>query len=144
MDSSCRQGCEWNDPGAAPAVVDIRNTAQRNQNFRAAVWTGTHLQMTAMCIPPRGEIGLEIHPDTDQLIRVEAGRAAVHMGKSRQRLDFRRGLSAGEAVFVPCGMWHNIINTGEGPLKLSSLYAPPQHPRGTVHRTRAEAQREEK
>ncbi|MDY4598332.1 MAG: cupin domain-containing protein [Candidatus Faecousia sp.] len=97
-----------------------------------------------MCIPFRGEIGLELHPDTDQLIRVEEGQATVRMGKNRDQMTFRQCLGVGDAVLIPCGTWHNIVNTGNRMLKLSSVYAPPQHPRGTVHRTKADAQRDEK
>ena len=95
--------------------------------------------MTLMCIPACGEIGVEVHPDTDQLIRVEAGQALFRTGDCREKLDFQRRLCAGDAVFVPSGTWHNIFNVGNCPLKLSSIYAPPQHPRGTIHRTKADA-----
>ena len=132
------------DPGAVSYVTDIYRRACRNRNFRETVWTGNHLQLTVMDIPPCGEIGVECHPDTDQLIRVEAGQAMVFMGACRERLDFRRRLGAGEAVLVPCGTWHNVVNDGRKPLKLSSVYAPPQHPRGTVHRTRVDAEKDEK
>ena len=130
------------DYGPKPFVTNITCEAQKNQNFRTAFWTGFHLQMTLMSIPACGEIGVEMHPDTDQLIRVEAGQALVRMGDCRDELDFKYHLSAGEAVFVPSGTWHNVINAGNCPLKLSSIYAPPQHPRGTIHRTKADAANE--
>lgn len=132
------------DHGPAPFVAHMRSAAQKNHNFRTAFWTGCHLQMTLMDIPVCGEIGLEVHPDTDQLIRVERGRALVRMGPCREEVSFQRRLNEGDAVFVPCGTWHNILNTGNCPLKLSSVYAPPHHPRGTVHRTRADSEREER
>ncbi|MGN0204588.1 MAG: cupin domain-containing protein [Coprococcus sp.] len=131
------------DRGPWPYTADIRKTAMKNQNFRAAVWTGCHLQMTLMCIPVCGEIGLEIHPDTDQVIRVEKGRAVVRMGNSRQVQNYQQQLCEGDAVFVPAGTWHNILNMGREPLKLSSIYAPPHHKRGTIHRTKAEAEMDE-
>lgn len=127
------------DHGPKPYAVNIARAAQRNQNFRTALWTGCHLQMTLMCIPVCGEIGVEIHPDTDQFIRVEAGQAAVMMGPCRERMDTRKNLCRGDGVFVPAGTWHNIVNSGNCPLRLSSIYAPPHHPRGTIHRTKEDA-----
>ena len=95
--------------------------------------------MTLMDIPVCSDIGPEMHPDTDQLIRVESGQATVHMGDCKENLDCIYCLHLGDAVFIPGGTWHNICNTGNCPLKLSSIYAPPQHPRGTVHCTKADA-----
>lgn len=145
MDSYCAKGCgsRMTDPGAVPLTINIGQKSRQNQNFRTVLWTGNHLQLTVMCIPFRGEIGLELHPDTDQLIRVEEGQATVRMGKRQDQMTFRRCLGVGDAVLIPCGTWHNIVNTGNRMLKLSSVYAPPQHPRGTVHRTKADAQRDE-
>lgn len=134
-------GCDADntDHGPKPFVTNITRRAQQNQNFRTAFWTGHHLQMTLMSIPAHGEIGVEMHPDTDQLIRVEAGQALVRMGDCREKLDFQCHLSVEDAVFVPSGTWHNVLNAGNCPLKLSSIYAPPHHPRGTIHRTKADA-----
>lgn len=129
--------CRVTDHGPEPFVVNIEQAACRNRNFRTALWTGHHLQLTLMCIPVGGEIGLEIHPDTDQFLRVEGGSGIVRMGFRKEQLQFQRRIGAGDAVFVPAGTWHNLINTGRCPLKLYSIYAPPKHPRGTVHRTKA-------
>ncbi|MGI6256084.1 MAG: cupin domain-containing protein [Acutalibacter sp.] len=139
--SSQRRGCGPNssDHGPAPFTANIPSAASHNPNFRTAFWTGTYLQMTLMEIPAGGEIGLELHPDTDQFIRVEQGCALVRMGARKDRLDFQRRLSPGDGVFVPAGTWHNLCNGGDCPLKLSSIYAPPHHPKGTVHRTKADA-----
>ena len=98
--------------------------------------------MTLMNIPHCGEIGAEMHPNTDQFIRVEEGQALVHMGGCKEKLELQRHLRAGDTIFIPGGTWHNVFNTGNCPLKLSSVYAPPQHPRGTVHRTKADAAEE--
>ena len=131
------------DYGPEPWVTNVERQSSQNQNFRTAIWTGCRLQMTLMCIPTCKEIGKECHPDTDQVLRVEMGRAVVLMGTCENRWDMRQNISRGDVVFVPAGTWHNIMNTGRCPLKLTSVYAPPNHPRGTVHRTKAEAEMEE-
>ena len=134
-------GCET-DHGPKPYAANIMHTARQNHNFRTAFWSGCHLQMTLMCIPVCGDIGVEMHSDTDQFIRVEEGQAIVRMGTCKDKLDFHCRLGVGDAVFVPSGTWHNVSNTGNCPLKLSSLYAPPKHPRGTIHHTKADAEEE--
>ena len=134
-------GCET-DRGPKPYAANIMHTARQNHNFRTAFWSGCHLQMTLMCIPVCGDIGVEMHSDTDQFIRVEEGQAIVRMGTCKDKLDFHYRLGVGDAVFVPSGTWHNVSNTGNCPLKLSSLYAPPKHPRGTIHHTKADAEEE--
>lgn len=128
------------DHGPDPYAVNIKRESVENTDFRFAVWTGEYLQMTLMCIPPHGEIGLENHVDTDQIIRVEQGAAVVMMGKNKCRHDYEKQLCTGDVVFVPAGTWHNIVNTGRAPLKVSSVYAPPKHPRGTVQHTQEEAE----
>jgi mannose-6-phosphate isomerase-like protein (cupin superfamily) len=130
------------DHGPKPYVAYLPQMAVINQNFRTAVWTGTYLQMTLMSLQPYEDIGLERHPETDQLLRVESGHAIVQMGKCQNRLDFQKNICTGDAVFVPAGIWHNIINTGRDCLKLSSIYAPPNHPNGTVQQTKADAEDE--
>ena len=97
------------------------------------------MQMTLMSIEPGGEIGLERHDDIDQFIRVEAGKGIILMGDSEDNLDFQEALEDDFAAFIPAGKWHNVINTGEEPLKLYSIYAPAEHPFGTIHNTYEEA-----
>jgi mannose-6-phosphate isomerase-like protein (cupin superfamily) len=128
------------DHGPAPFVTDIEHATLTNENYRTALWTGDHLQMTVMSIEPSGEIGLEVHPDRDQFLRIESGRGRVQMGPSSDDLSFDREVSDDWVVLVPAGVWHNVTNIGDQPLKLYSLYAPAEHPHGTVHRTRAEAE----
>ncbi len=127
------------DTGPAPFVVDIEEATLANENFRTAVWTGEYFQMTLMTIPVGGEVGLEIHPDTDQFLRLEQGKARVLMGSAKDRLDQEWQAEDDWAIIVPAGTWHNIVNVGQEPLKLYSIYAPPHHPHGTVHRTYEEA-----
>ena len=94
--------CET-DHGGKPFVANIVHAAKQNQNFRTAFWTGCHLQMTVMCIPIHGEIGVEMHPDTDQFIRVEEGQALVRMGNCKDKLDSMCQMQQGDAVFIPSG-----------------------------------------
>jgi len=89
---------------------------------------------------PNDDIGLEMHPDVDQFIRIEQGRALVQMGDSKSNLNYKKIAADDDAILIPAGKWHNITNTGTTPLKLYSLYAPPEHPKGTVHRTKSEAE----
>lgn len=140
---NCSQYRGQTDYGPDPYITNMEQMAVNNHNFRTAIWTGSHLQMTMMCIPPCKEIGLEMHGDTDQLIRIEHGEAEVRMGRCEKRQDFRKHMCVGDAVFVPAGTWHNVVNTGRNPLRISSVYAPPNHPAGTVHRTKADAEKEE-
>ena len=130
---------ELKDYGGKPFVVDIERAAKQNKNYRTALWTGKHLQVTLMSIDVGGDIGLEVHPDVDQFIRIEQGQGLVQMGERKDHLDFERRVSEDDAIMIPAGTWHNVTNTGHVPLKLYSIYAPPEHPFGTVHRTKAEA-----
>lgn len=130
---------EPRDYGPEPFVTDIEEATKRNRNFRTALWTGTHLQLTLMSIPAGEDIGLERHDHVDQFIRIEEGRGLVQMGDAAERLDFRRAVEEDDVILIPAGTWHNVTNTGRSPLKLYSIYAPPQHPRGTVHVTKREA-----
>jgi len=127
------------DYGPRPFVLNIEKAAKQNNTFRTALWTGTHLQVTLMSINVGEDIGAEVHPHLDQFLRVEQGRGLVKMGNSRDNMNLQANVSDDDAIIVPAGTWHNLINTGNMPLKLYSIYAPPQHPHGTVHRTRAEA-----
>lgn len=127
------------DHGPEPFVVNIEEATKRNNTFRTALWTGNHLQVTLMSIRPGEDIGLEMHPDVDQFLRIEEGQGLVQMGGSRLRLDYQKKVHDDDAIMVPAGTWHNLTNTGGGALRLYTIYAPPEHPRGTVHRTKADA-----
>ena len=127
------------DYGQQPFVVNINKASKQNNTFRTALWTGSHLQVTLMSINVGEDIGLEIHPTTDQFLRIEEGQGIVQMGKAKSNLNFERTVHDDDAIMVPAGTWHNVINTGNRPLKLYSIYAPPEHPFGTVHQTKADA-----
>lgn len=125
-----------NDYGNKPFITNIDNASVKNTNYRTALWTGQHLQLTLMSIPVRGEIGLEVHPDTDQFLRIEKGHGIAMIGCAKNQMNYQRHVCSGYAVFVPAGTWHNIINTGNCPLKIYTIYAPPHHPHGTVQATK--------
>jgi mannose-6-phosphate isomerase-like protein (cupin superfamily) len=128
------------DYGPQPFVVNIEQAAKQNQTFRTVIWTGNHLQLTLMSINVGEDIGLEVHPNLDQFLRIEEGQGIVRMGDRKDTFDFQANVCENFAIIVPAGKWHNIINTGYIPLKVYSIYAPVQHPRGTVHATKAIAQ----
>ena len=127
------------DHGPQPYVVNIEELTISNDTFRTAAWTGANMQMTLMAIQPGEDIGLEVHTDHDQFLRVEQGLGLVQMGASEDTLDFEANVEGDDAIFVPAGIWHNVTNTGDVALKLYSIYAPAEHPHGTVHATKAEA-----
>ena len=120
-------------------VGNIEEATLGNTNFRTALFTGTSMQLTVMRLAPGEEIGVEMHDHRDQFIRVEHGRARVTLGPERDRVAETHDLEDDWVVIIPGGTWHNVVNTGDGDLKLYSLYAPPGHPDGTVHVTKADA-----
>lgn len=117
-------------------VDDIHEITERNEDFRRVVYTAKNIQLVLMAIPPGDHIGLETHEDTDQFIRVETGRGEVVIN------DVPSPLGPGSAVVIPAGAKHDVVNRGEEPLKLYTLYAPPHHRDGVVHRTRTDAERD--
>lgn len=125
-----------NDYGGKPFTINIEKATLMNNNFRTTLWTGNYLQLTLMSIKPGEDIGLEVHPDLDQFLRIEQGQGVVIMGDTRENLCFQDKVYENCAIIIPAGMWHNIINTGRVPIKLYSIYAPPQHPFGTLHQTK--------
>ena len=128
------------DFGPNPFVADITKATLNNDTYRTALWTGKHLQLTVMSVPVGGDIGLEVHPDVDQFLRIEEGQGLTQMGNSRDNLYLQQPVFDDFAIFIPAGTWHNVINTGNKPLKLYSIYAPPHHPHGTIHQTKAIAE----
>lgn len=140
VENTKKHSINLKDYGPAPFAVNIEEAAKQNNNFRLALWTGKHLQITLMSINPGEDIGLEIHPNLDQFIRIEQGQGIVKMGDTKENLDFQANVYKDYAFVIPAGKWHNLINTGNIPIKLYSIYAPPQHPKGTIHETKADAE----
>jgi len=142
MDNVYQTNCfdDLMDYGPEPFVINIEEVTKQNKAFRTALWTGSHLQLTLMSIRPGEDIGLEVHPNLDQFIRIEEGQGLVRMGYRKDRLDFQEKVRDDFAFIIPAGIWHNLINTGFKPLKLYSIYAPPQHPHGTIHETKKDSE----
>lgn len=124
------------DYGQIPFVVNIDQAAKQNKTYRTALWTGKYFQVTLMSINVGDDIGLEVHPTTDQFIRIEEGQGFVQMGDRKDKLDFQVMAYDDYAIMIPAGKWHNVTNTGNTSLKIYVLYAPPEHPFGTVHQTK--------
>lgn len=120
-------------------VGDIEEATRSNTNFRTVLFTGQNIQLVVMALKPGEEIGVEMHDHLDQFIRVESGRATVTMGPSKDEVSQTHELEDDGVVIVPGGTWHNVVNAGDDDLKLYTLYSPPEHPDGTVHVTKAEA-----
>lgn len=114
-------------------VGDIEELTEENSDFRRVLYTGKNLQLVLMTIEPGGEIGEEVHHDRDQFFRIEKGKGEVVIDGTRSKIK------SDAAMIVPAGSRHNILNTGDKPLRLYTLYAPPEHRDGTVHVTRADA-----
>jgi mannose-6-phosphate isomerase-like protein (cupin superfamily) len=132
----CINCIDLKDNGPEPYVVNINEATKQNTNFRTALWTGKYLQLTLMSINPNEDVGLEIHYDVDQFIRIEEGQGYVVMGDSPDYMYFQERVYDDSVILLPAGKWHNLINIGCTPLKLYSIYAPPEHPHGTVHKTK--------
>jgi mannose-6-phosphate isomerase-like protein (cupin superfamily) len=120
-------------------VGNIEQATTENANFRTVLFTGGNIQLTVMSLAAGEEIGVEMHDHLDQFLRIEQGNGRVTFGPSASQVDEEHEVGDDWAIVVPGGVWHNVINTGPGELKLYSLYAPPEHPSGTVHRTKEEA-----
>lgn len=124
-------------------VGDIEALTLDNTMFRTVVYTGVHSQLTVMSVPPGGEVGWESHPQLDQFLRLEQGTARLDFGRTRDRVEESHDVEDDWAFIVPAGVWHNVVNTGDEDLRLYSVYSPPEHPDGTVHRTKAESDADE-
>jgi len=116
-------------------IGPIEKQTLKNKNFRKVLFTGKYCQLVVMCLKAGEEIGKEIHNDVDQFFRVEEGKAKFVFNEKEEHL-----VRADEAVIVPAGTFHNVINPSKKkPLRLYTIYSPPNHPDGTVHKTKADA-----
>lgn len=131
------------DIGPQPNSFDLETATTENNNYRTVVWTGEYLQVTLMSIPVGESIGLEMHSDTDQFLRLDAGTGKAQMGPDKDNLTFEHDVSDGWCILVPAGTWHNVTNTGDEPMRLHVIYAPVHHAAGNIHKTAADAAQEE-
>lgn len=116
-------------------VGPIEKATLSNGFFRRVLFTGKYSQLVVMCLQPNEEIGNEVHPNVDQFFRIEEGNAKFVFNDKEEHL-----VGDGDAVVVPAGTYHNVINTSSTkPLRLYTIYTPPNHPDGTVHKTKADA-----
>jgi len=117
-------------------VGDIEKLTEKNNFFRQVLYTGKYAQLVVMSLKPGEEIGDEVHHTVDQFFRIEEGEAKFVFNEKEEHV-----VKSGDAVIVPAGTFHNVINTSsKEPLKLYTVYSPPNHPDGTVHKTKAEAE----
>ncbi len=115
-------------------VTNIEEATEKNENFRRVLFTAPNSQLVLMTLQPNEDIGMEVHPNVDQFFRFEEGEGKVIIDGEEH------AIKDGFAVVVPAGSQHNVINTSASePLKLYTIYSPPNHPDGTVHKTKAEA-----
>lgn len=114
-------------------VADIQALTEQNSDFRHVLYTGKHLQLVLMALQPGEEIGEETHEDRDQFFRVEKGEGEILIDGNRSKVKRE------DAMIVPAGARHNVINTGDKPLHLYTIYAPPEHRDGIVRTTKADA-----
>jgi mannose-6-phosphate isomerase-like protein (cupin superfamily) len=132
------------DPGPRPNAFDIETATVANDTYRTVAWTGRYLQVTLMSIPVGQSIGLEVHPNTDQFLRLESGVGRCVMGPAKDQLDFQQDVQDNWSIQVPAGAWHDVINTGDKPMRLYVVYAPVHHARGVVQPTAQDAERDER
>jgi mannose-6-phosphate isomerase-like protein (cupin superfamily) len=123
------------DTGPEPQFFNLEQETIDNPNYRTVAWSGRYLQLTLMSIPEGQDIGLEMHPETDQFLRLDAGQGRVQMGSTRDNLEFDQDVSDGWCILVPAGTWHNVSNIGDEPMQLYAIYAPAHHKPGKIHAT---------
>ena len=119
-------------------VGSIEKQTLRNNYFREVLFTGKHAQLVVMCLQAGEEIGNEVHENVDQFFRIEQGEAKFVLNGKEEHIA-----KDGDAVIVPAGTYHNVINVSNGQLKLYTIYSPPNHPDKTIHKTKADAEKAE-
>ena len=140
---STKEVLEYREFGNDPFVFNIVEYTRQNDTYRTVLWTGEYMQLTVMSLLPGEDIGLEIHDDHDQFIRVEAGEGIVKMGDTKDDLSFQQRVEDDFAIMIPAGKWHNVENDTDKPLKIYSIYAPREHNPNTVHKNKEEAMADE-
>jgi mannose-6-phosphate isomerase-like protein (cupin superfamily) len=120
--------------------ANIEEETLNNNYFRKVLYTGKYSQLVVMALKPGEEIGNEVHPNVDQFFRIEQGEAKVVLNNGETEFTVKED----EVFIVPAGTWHNVINVSDKDLKLYTIYSPPNHPDGTVHQTKQEAEEYEK
>jgi len=131
------------DVGPAPTTFHLEKATLANPDYRQVAWTGKYLQVTLMSIDQGESIGLEVHPETDQLIRIEQGTGVATLGPAKDKLTDTE-VGPGDVVLVTAGTWHNVVNTGDTTLKVYTVYAPVHHAQGILQHTAAQAEADEK
>ena len=131
------------DNGPNPNAFDIETATVENDTYRTVVWTGRYMQVTLMAIPVGESIGLEVHEENDQFLRIDGGEGRCVMGPAEDQLNFQQDVSDGWSIQVPAGVWHDVINTGTEPLRLYSIYSPVHHAQGRVYQTAEDAEIDE-
>lgn len=124
------------DCGSDFFSADINKIVINNENFLSTLWTGNNLQVTLMCINPKECIGTEVHSNADQFFMIVSGNGMIVMGNNQNMFEYKSKLEKGTIAIVPAGKWHNVMNIGDTPLKLFSIYAPPQHKKGIIHKVK--------
>ena len=128
------------NPTALGWLGDIEEATVSNGTFRTVLFTGGHLQLTVMSLGAGENIGWEMHDDLDQFLRIERGTGTLRLGRSSGDVAEEHSVSDDWAMIIPAGTWHDVVNDGDNELKLYSVYGPPDHPAGTVHVTKADAE----
>ena len=139
LSSSTKEAVVIKDYGKEPLVINIEDYTIENETFRSSIWTGDLFQLTVMSIPVGSEIGIEMHDDIEQFLRIEKGDGEVFMGDAEDALSYSKIVGDDDIIIVPAGKWHNVKNIGDEPLKIYSIYAKPEHPFGTIHKDKAES-----
>ena len=131
------------NPSSIGWVGDIEAITNANTTFRTVVHTAKHLQLTVMSLAVGENVGWEMHDNLDQFLRIESGSGSLRLGTSADDVAEEHSVSDDWAMIIPAGTWHDVVNEGDNELKLYSIYAPPDHPPGTVHVTKADAEHDE-
>jgi mannose-6-phosphate isomerase-like protein (cupin superfamily) len=121
-------------------IDNVENVTVANTTFRTVLFTGTHVQLTVMSLAVGEDIGWEMHDHLDQFLRIESGSGVLKLGATEDAVTEEHPVSDDWAMIIPAGTWHDVVNTGDTELKLYSIYGPPDHPAGTVHLTKADAE----